>query len=80
MVQILKSEGSLESHYRESGDHIYCAKCKINFDNDDKLWGHLEKEHHACAPCRKVRNPRILVYLYNPTDTSTTAIRCAQGP
>ncbi|KAN0133533.1 hypothetical protein V8E53_008701 [Lactarius tabidus] len=22
-------------------------------DDDDELWGHLEEEHHACAPFRK---------------------------
>jgi hypothetical protein len=31
----------------------------LDFDDDDEWWGHLEEDHHACALCRKVWNPRI---------------------
>ena len=30
-------------------------------EDDDKRWGHLEGEHHACASCREVKSAGIRI-------------------
>jgi len=52
--QTFKSEDDLVSHYRQSLEHPFCVTCECNFDNENALWVHSEKDHHACGQCRKV--------------------------
>ncbi|KAI0299998.1 hypothetical protein B0F90DRAFT_1810532 [Multifurca ochricompacta] len=55
---IFQSEEGLNSHYRQSGEHNYCAQCEEVFGDDDELWDHAEEEHNACSPCRQRFNSR----------------------
>jgi len=60
--QTFKSEGDLVSHYRQSLEHPFCITCECDFDNDNALWVHAEKDHHACGQCHKVSITSLLTF------------------
>ncbi|KAI9428635.1 hypothetical protein H4582DRAFT_2066856, partial [Lactarius indigo] len=55
---VLQSEYSLESHYRQSDDHIYCVECE-NFDDNDDEWWAISRKSITHAPRAASANEQL---------------------